>query len=81
MVIQVRQYVVCYRGGGRGTGMVRVVHGEWPTSDSNFLNSPSFCVRYSSISFWASDLASLTRLVRSGGSSMVFRHCRFQRGK
>lgn len=35
------------------------------TSDSNFLNSSSFCLRYSSISFWASVRASLTRFVRS----------------
>jgi hypothetical protein len=37
------------------------------TSASNFLNSSSFCVLYSSISFCASDLASLTRFVRSAG--------------
>lgn len=35
------------------------------TSDSNFVNSSSFFVRYSSISFWASVLASFTLLVRS----------------
>jgi hypothetical protein len=38
----------------------------WYTSDSNFLNSSSFFLRYSSISFCASDLASFTRFVRSG---------------
>ena len=37
------------------------------TSFSNFLNSSSFCFRYSSISFWASERASFTFLVRSGG--------------
>ena len=35
------------------------------TSDSNFLNSSSFDLRYSSISFLASSRASLTRFVRS----------------
>lgn len=39
------------------------------TSFSNFLNSSSFCARYSSISFWASLRASFTRLVRSWGLS------------
>jgi hypothetical protein len=36
------------------------------TSVSKDLNSVSFCDLYSSISFWASDLASFTLLVRSG---------------
>ena len=36
------------------------------TSFSNLLNSSSFCLRYSSISFWASVRASFTRFVRSG---------------
>lgn len=35
------------------------------TSASNFLNSSSFCCRYSSISLCASDLASFIRFVRS----------------
>lgn len=35
------------------------------TSASNFLNSSSFCCRYSSISLCASDLASFSRFVRS----------------
>jgi hypothetical protein len=35
------------------------------TSASNFLNSASFCARYSSISFLASSRAALTRFVRS----------------
>lgn len=43
------------------------------TSASNFLNSSSFCLRYSSISFWASDLASLIRLVRSVARNVNYR--------
>lgn len=43
------------------------------TSASNFLNSSSFCLRYSSISFWASDLASLIRLVRSVVGNVNYR--------
>jgi hypothetical protein len=39
------------------------------TSDSNFLYSSSFFFRYSSISFWASALASFTLFVRSEGSA------------
>lgn len=38
---------------------------EARTSDSNFLNSVSFCFLYSSISFWASLRASFTFWVRS----------------
>jgi hypothetical protein len=46
---------------------------EWKrrTSFSKALNSSSFCSRYSSISFWASDLASFTRFVRSGDGQRV----------
>ena len=45
---------------GKGAG-----HGKC-TFFSNSLNSSSFCLRYSSISFCASFLASLTRFDRSG---------------
>lgn len=45
---------------------------EGRTSDSNFLNSSSFFFRYSSISFWASDLASFTLFVRSGNNVLGF---------
>lgn len=56
-----------YIGHGKGrTTTLRLAGNKGAdTSFSNFLNSSSFCLRYSSISFWASERASLTRLVRS----------------
>ncbi len=65
MLYIIRSSAVVLATSGIGDqGRVRM---EWEgTFFSNSLNSSSFCFRYSSISFCASFLASLTRFDRSG---------------